>query len=72
MLRGPQCPETRMSGVPSELGTESLQRGAVKLGVGFVKEPFNRADGRFFSWRDLAAGVAGGATGAIVVRQTRG
>lgn len=41
------------------------------LSAGVAKELYDRADGRFFSWRDLTADVAGGATGAVVVRQTR-
>jgi putative lipoprotein len=41
------------------------------LTAGVAKELYDRADGRFFSWRDLAADAAGGATGAVVVRQTR-
>lgn len=41
------------------------------LTVGAAKEFHDRADGRFFSWRDLSADVVGGATGAVVVRQTR-
>ena len=39
------------------------------LTVGVAKEFYDRADGRFFSWRDLAADAAGGATGAVLVRQ---
>ncbi len=41
------------------------------LSAGVAKELHDRADGRFFSWRDLAADAAGAATGAVVVRQTR-
>lgn len=41
------------------------------LTVGVAKELHDRADGRFFSWRDLTADVAGGVTGAVIVRQTR-
>lgn len=39
------------------------------LGVGVAKELLDRADGRFFSWKDLTADIAGGATGAAVLRQ---
>ncbi len=39
------------------------------LAVGVGKELHDRADGRFFSWRDLTADVVGGTTGAVVVRQ---
>jgi putative lipoprotein len=41
----------------------------VTLAVGVGKELHDRADGRFFSWRDLAADVAGGGTGAVAARQ---
>ncbi|MBX3133793.1 MAG: hypothetical protein KF697_11345 [Pseudolabrys sp.] len=41
------------------------------LSVGVAKELYDRADGRFFSWRDLAADVAGGGSAAVVVRQLR-
>lgn len=39
------------------------------LTAGVAKEFYDRADGRFFSWRDLAADAAGGATGAVLARQ---
>lgn len=39
--------------------------------VGTAKEFYDRADGRFFSFRDLTADVLGGGTGAVIVRQTR-
>ncbi len=39
------------------------------LTVGVSKELYDRAQGRFFSWRDLAADVVGGGTGAVLVRQ---
>lgn len=41
------------------------------LTTGVAKEFYDRADGRFFSWKDLTADVAGGATGAVLVRQSR-
>lgn len=41
------------------------------LTAGVSKELYDRAQGRFFSWRDLAADVAGGTSGAVVVRQSR-
>lgn len=43
----------------------------VTLTVGVAKELHDRADGRFFSWRDLTADVAGGTAAAVIVRQTR-
>ncbi len=43
----------------------------ITLTVGVAKEVHDRADGRYFSWRDLTADAAGGATGAVVVRQLR-
>lgn len=39
----------------------------VTAGVG--KELYDRADGRFFSWRDLTADAAGGGVAAVSVRQ---
>lgn len=41
----------------------------VTLTVGLSKELHDRAQGRFFSWRDLAADAAGGGSAAVVVRQ---
>ena len=41
------------------------------LTAGVAKELYDRADGRFFSWRDLTSDAAGGATGAVIVRQVR-
>ncbi|MBA3854226.1 MAG: hypothetical protein C0503_07410 [Gemmatimonas sp.] len=39
--------------------------------AGVAKEFYDRADGRFFSYRDLTADLLGGGTGAVLVRQTR-
>ncbi len=39
------------------------------LSVGIGKELHDRADGRFFSWRDLSADVAGGGVAAVTARQ---
>lgn len=41
----------------------------VTLTTGVVKELYDRADGRFFSWRDLAADATGGGSAAILARQ---
>ena len=41
----------------------------VTLSVGVSKELYDRAQGRFFSWRDLTADVAGGGAAAVAVRQ---
>lgn len=49
--------------------TSSRVAGVAALAVGVGKEVHDRADGRQFSWKDLVADAAGGATGAIVVRQ---
>lgn len=43
--------------------------GAVTLTVGVGKEVWDARRGRIFSWKDLAADGAGGATGAVVMRQ---
>jgi uncharacterized protein YfiM (DUF2279 family) len=43
----------------------------ITLTTGVAKELYDRADGRFFSWKDLTADVAGGATAAVIVRQSR-
>lgn len=47
----------------------STVAGVTTLAVGVSKEIYDRADGRYFSWKDLAADAAGGATAAAVVRQ---
>lgn len=39
------------------------------ISVGVGKELHDRADGRFFSWRDLGADVAGGGVAAVSARQ---
>lgn len=41
------------------------------LTAGVAKEVYDRADGRYFSWKDLTADVAGAGTGAVLVRQSR-
>lgn len=41
------------------------------LTVGVSKELHDRAAGRFFSWKDVAADAAGGGTAAVVVHQLR-
>ena len=43
--------------------------GAVTLTVGVGKELWDRHDGRYISWKDLAADAAGGGTGAVLMRQ---
>ena len=49
----------------------STRAGMVTFAVGAGKELWDRDHGGHPSWRDLAADVAGGAAGAVVVRQTR-
>lgn len=39
------------------------------LTVSVAKEFHDRADGRFFSWRDITADVLGGGAGAVAARQ---
>jgi putative lipoprotein len=43
--------------------------GAFTVTVGVGKEMWDASQGRIFSWKDLAADGAGGATGAVVMRQ---
>jgi putative lipoprotein len=49
--------------------TASGVAGVATLAVGVGKEVHDRADGRYFSWKDLAADAAGGASAAVVLRQ---
>lgn len=47
----------------------SVAAGVVTLGAGVGKELWDRSQGRFFSWKDLGADLAGGGTAAVLVRQ---
>jgi putative lipoprotein len=58
-----------LRGTGSDYRTASGFAGLTTLAIGVGKEVHDRADGRYFSWRDLAADAAGGVTGAVVVRQ---
>jgi putative lipoprotein len=49
--------------------TSSRVAGVATLAVGVSKEIYDRADGRYFSWKDLVADAAGGTAAAVVVRQ---
>ena len=42
---------------------------AVTMTVGVGKELWDRHRGRVFSWKDLGADAAGGAVGAVLIRQ---
>ena len=57
----------RQSG--NDYRTASSVAGATTFVIGVGKEIHDRADGRYFSWKDLAADAAGGVTGAAVIRQ---
>ena len=43
----------------------------VTMSLGMAKELYDRADGRFFSYRDLAADAIGTGTAAALIHQTR-
>ena len=45
------------------------QAAAVTMSVGVGKELWDRHRGRVFSWKDLGADAAGGAVGAVLIRQ---
>lgn len=47
----------------------ALSAGALTLTVGVGKELWDRHDGRYFSWKDLAADAVGGGSGAVLMRQ---
>ncbi len=53
----------------SEYRTASNLAAATTLAIGVGKELLDRADGRYFSWKDLVADVTGGTTAAVLVRQ---
>lgn len=42
---------------------------AITMTVGVSKEMWDARQGRIFSWKDLVADAAGGATGAVIVKQ---
>lgn len=54
-----------------EYRAASLGAGILTFVVGAGKELWDRDHGGHPSWRDLAIDIAGGAAGAVVVRQTR-
>lgn len=57
-----------MRGSGNDYRTSSRTAGLATLTVGVSKELYDRADGRYFSWKDLTADVAGGVNGAVLVR----
>jgi len=57
----------RTSGL--EYRESSVAAGVLTLSVGVGKELWDRAHGRYFSWKDLTADGFGGSTGAVIVRQ---
>jgi putative lipoprotein len=52
-----------------DYGEAAWTAGAVTMTVGVGKEMWDARRGRMFSWKDLVADGAGGATGAVVMRQ---
>jgi uncharacterized protein YfiM (DUF2279 family) len=53
----------------AEYREASLAAGVLTLSAGVGKELWDRSQGRYFSWKDLAADAMGGTTGAVAVRQ---
>lgn len=53
-------------GVGLEYRDAAWAAAGLTLTVGVAKELYDRADGRFFSWRDLTADIAGSGTGALL------
>ncbi len=53
----------------SDYRTASDVAAVSTLSVGVAKELWDRSRGRHFSWKDLTADVAGGVSGAVVMRQ---
>lgn len=53
----------------SDYRQASVAASGTTLGAGLFKEIRDRQRGGRFSWRDLAADVAGGAAGGVAVRQ---
>lgn len=47
----------------------SLSAGVVTLGAGVGKELWDRAHGRYISWKDLSVDALGGGSGAAAIRQ---
>jgi uncharacterized protein YfiM (DUF2279 family) len=47
----------------------SIGAGALTITAGVAKELWDRADGRFFSVKDLTADVLGGGSAAVLARQ---
>lgn len=47
----------------------SIGAGAITITTGVAKELWDRADGRFFSTKDLAADALGGGSAAVLVRR---
>lgn len=58
-----------LRGSGNDYRTASRTAGLTTLTIGVAKEIYDRADGRYFSWKDLTADAAGGVNGAILVRQ---
>lgn len=53
----------------SDYRAASITAGVVTLSAGLGKELWDRAQGRYVSWKDLGADVLGGGAAAIAVRQ---
>lgn len=56
-------------GTGNDYRTASSVAAVSTLSVGIGKELWDRSRGRYFSWKDITADVAGGASGAVIARQ---
>lgn len=60
---------TVLRGTGSDYRSASITAGLMTLSAGVGKELWDRAQGRYFSWKDLGADALGGGSAAIALRQ---